>query len=151
MKQVLSICFLVMGVVTPLFAQTNDADRLLGVWQTAEKDGKIELYKSGAMYAGKLIWGADMFERDGKTRDAAQSKKDVNNPDPALQKRPLQNLVILTGFTYRDGIWDGGSIYDPESGKTYRCTMKLKNGKLDIRGYVGLSLFGKTVTWSRVN
>jgi len=151
MKLLLIIGLLLLSTIPALFAQITDADKLLGVWQTAEKDGKIDLYKSGTTYAGKLIWAIDMFERDGKPRGAAQSKPDANNPDPALRNRPLQNLVILTGFSYRDGVWGGGSIYDPSSGKTYRCTMKLTNGKLDIRGYVGISLFGKTVTWNRVN
>jgi uncharacterized protein (DUF2147 family) len=58
-------------------------------------------------------------------------------------------MEILSGFTYEDGRWTGGEIYDPKSGKTYSCNMKLKANKLEIRGYVGLSLFGRTTTWTR--
>ncbi|WP_439697846.1 DUF2147 domain-containing protein [Mucilaginibacter sp. AW1-7] len=56
--------------------------------------------------------------------------------------------MMLYDFTYHDNAWDGGQIYDPYSGKTYRCTLKLKDDKLNIRGYIGVSylagqVFGK--------
>jgi uncharacterized protein (DUF2147 family) len=57
----------------------------------------------------------------------------------------------LEGFTAKEnGLYDGGTIYDPKSGKTYSCKMTLKGDKLDIRGFVGLSLLGRTETWTRV-
>ncbi len=65
--------------------------------------------------------------------------------------RTILNAVILTGFVYKDGIWDDGKVYDPKSGKTYSSTMKLKGDRLEIRGYIGFSMFGKTTVWQRVN
>lgn len=59
-------------------------------------------------------------------------------------------MPILTGFIYNDGIWEDGKVYDPYSGKTYSSTMKLKTGKLHIRGYIGISLIGRTNTWVRI-
>jgi uncharacterized protein (DUF2147 family) len=127
------------------FAQTSGGDRILGVWLSENKDGKIEVYKSGSKYFGKLIWGKKMYEADGTT-----SRKDVENKNEKLRSRNLKDLVMLTNFTYDDNAWDGGEIYDPYSGKTYSCTLKLKEGKLNIRGYVGVSLFGRTSVWERV-
>jgi uncharacterized protein (DUF2147 family) len=147
MAKIIFICLLltVNQLVAQNTAQSNNADMILGTWLTDTKDSKIEIYKSGDHYFGKLIWANEMFEADGKT-----SKKDTHNPDQGLQSRALQNLVILTNFVYDDETWDNGKIYDPESGKTYSCVMKLKDGKLHIRGYVGFSMFGRTVVWERV-
>lgn len=124
------------------FAQQPDA--IKGIWMNDEKDAKIEIYKSGASYFGKIIWTKDMYQADGKT-----PKKDTRNPDAALQNRTIQHLVILSGFTYDDGEWNGGEIYDPKSGKTYKSKMKLKGANLEIRGYLGSSFFGKTTVWTR--
>ena len=129
-----------------LFAQnTNKADNIIGVWLSEKKDGRIEIYKSGNKYFGKLIWGNAMFEADGVT-----SKKDVNNKDQKLKARNLKDLVILTDFVFDNDIWEKGKIYDPQVGKLYSCTMKLKDNILKIRGYVGISLFGRTSEWTRI-
>ena len=121
-------------------------DRILGVWLSEEKDGKIEIYKSGNKYLGKLIWGKTIFEADGIT-----SKKDTKNTDEKLRTRNLKDLVMLTDFVYEDGEWTDGKIYDPKSGKTYSSTMKLQGNTLSLRGYVGISLLGRTSVWTRVN
>lgn len=74
------------------------------------------------------------------------------NSNPALRNRELIGLVILDGFVYEDGIWQHGSIYDPREGKTYACKLTLTQpDRLSIRGYMGLSLFGRTEIWTRVN
>jgi uncharacterized protein (DUF2147 family) len=59
--------------------------------------------------------------------------------------------VILKEFVFKGGSWENGTIYDPNSGKTYDCILKVKdnNQKLDIRGFVGMAMFGRTSTWSR--
>lgn len=125
-----------------MFAQ--DADKILGVWLNAEKDAKIEIYKTGDKYYGKIIWGKNIYEPDGKT-----ARTDIKNPDPKLRSRSLVNLVILRNFSYDDGEWDGGKIYDPKSGKTYSCIMKLKGSNLEIKGYVGITQLGRTTIWTR--
>jgi uncharacterized protein (DUF2147 family) len=60
-------------------------------------------------------------------------------------------LVILTGFKFDTDEWSDGDIYDPEKGKTYSCTLSLKDsGTLKVRGYIGISLIGRTEIWTRV-
>lgn len=135
------LCFF---AVTKTFAQTPEADKILGVWLSEDKTVKIDVYKSGSKYFGKLIWGKTMYEPDGTT-----SRKDVKNKDEKLRSRNLKDLIMLYDFTYHDGAWDGGQIYDAYSGKTYSCTLKLKDSKLNIRGYVGVSLFGRTSVWEK--
>jgi uncharacterized protein (DUF2147 family) len=61
-------------------------------------------------------------------------------------------LIILRDFKHDDGEWTGGRIYDPQNGKDYKCFMKLKDNKtLNVRGYIGISLLGRTEVWTRVS
>jgi uncharacterized protein (DUF2147 family) len=125
-------------------AQRAPADAILGQWWDEEKIVKVEIYQKGNEYFGKLIWGKTMFDKNGA------SNKDVKNPDDKQKKRDLLNLIMLTNFVYKDGEWTGGKIYDASRGKTYSSIMKLEKEKLIIRGYVGLSMFGRNTTWERV-
>ena len=78
-------------------------------------------------------------------------KKDTNNPDAKLKNRDLIGLVILHDFKFTGSSWEDGKIYDPKSGKTYDCILKSKenNKILEIRGYIGSPMFGRTATWTR--
>lgn len=143
MKRIAFLLITLLFSTQVLLAQ----DKILGNWLSEEKDGRIEIYKTGDKYSGKLVWGKDLVEADGKT--PRKDRTDTKNPDAKLKSRPLLGLVLLTNFTYDDGEWTGGKIYDPKSGKTYSCTMKLKGDKLEIRGYIGLSMFGRTTVWTR--
>ena len=133
-----------LGIFNKTLAQTKEADRIIGVWVTADKKGHIEIYKSNNLYYGKLIWGAEIYEADGKT-----PKKDVNNEDKSKRERLLKNMILLSDFTYNDGAWEDGKVYDPNNGKLYSCTMKLIGSKLHVRGYIGFSLIGRTEEWTR--
>ena len=66
--------------------------------------------------------------------------------------QPIVGMTILWGLKDDDGVWKGGEILDPDNGKTYRCKMTLsENGReLDVRGFIGISLIGRTQTWLRV-
>lgn len=127
------------------FVTATAEDQVIGTWLTTDQEGQIEIFKIGSKFYGKIVWGKDMYEADGKT-----PKKDTKNEDPAKRNRPLKGLIILSGFVYTNGGYEDGTIYDPNNGKTYNCKMKLSGDKLDIRGYIGLSLFGRTETWTRV-
>ncbi|MFW0717532.1 DUF2147 domain-containing protein [Pedobacter sp. N23S346] len=144
MKKIYLVLILSVLSIFNAMAQNASSDKILGIWMSQEKDGKIEIYKSDNKYFGKLIWGKTMYEADGST-----SKKDVKNKDEKLRSRNLKDLLMLKNFKYNDGVWDNGEIYDPYSGKTYSCTMKISDGKLNIRGYIGISLLGRTAIWER--
>jgi len=144
MKKLLSlVAFLITSFAT-IFGQNPDLVK--GIWVSDSKDAKVEIYKAGEKYFGKIVWAQNMYEADGKTL-----KKDSKNSNEQLQGRTILNMIILSGFTYGDGEWSGGEIYDPKSGKTYKSKMKLKGNSLEVRGYVGSPMFGKTTTWTRVS
>ncbi|MXV16236.1 DUF2147 domain-containing protein [Hufsiella ginkgonis] len=123
-----------------------ESDSVLGSWEHSSGAGHIQIFKRGDKYFGKVIWLKEPL-KDGKPR------LDWHNPDTQLQNRPILGLEILRDFKYdRDGLWDDGTIYDPKSGKTYRCKMMMDSSdKLEIRGYKGVSLLGKTEVWIRVD
>lgn len=124
-----------------------EKEDITGIWLTSGKEpAKIQIYKTGEKYYGKIIWLKNPAE-NGKQR------VDANNPDKTKRNDPIIGLIILKGFRF-DGEdeWKGGNIYDPESGKTYNCYMYLKNmNTLRVRGFVGVSLLGRTETWTRSN
>jgi len=118
----------------------------VGVWTNEEKEARFEIYKCGKELCGKIIWLKEP-NRDGKP------KTDVNNPETKHQSRPLIGLVFLNGFQYdEENKWDDGTIYDPKSGKTYSSYMKMINkDKIEVKGYIGISLIGRSQIWTRVN
>jgi len=126
-------------------AQTNKYNKLItGRWLNEEKDAIIKIYEVKGKIFGKIVWLKNPL-RNGKP------KLDDNNPEKKLQSRPIKGLIILKDFVYDEDMeWGDGTIYDPKSGNTYSSyiTRKDKN-TLDIRGYIGISLFGRTTTWTR--
>ena len=113
-----------------------------GRWLTQEKDGWIRLSVTANTLEGSIA---------GSPNGDDEREFDDRNPDPALRNRRLQGLTIMTGFQYDgDGRWTGGKVYDPNTGKTYKCTVTLlDDNTLKIRGYIGVSLFGRSETWTR--
>ncbi len=142
MKRILVFLFLIVAASTS-YAQSASA--IVGKWLNEEKDGQIEIYENKGKYFGKINWMKEPYEKDGKTL-----RKDSKNPDASQRGRALLNTVILTDFEYSDGKWKGGEIYDPKSGKTYSCEMKLNEGKLEVRGYIGAPMFGRTAYFTGV-
>lgn len=145
-KRAAFLIIIVSLLSSDLFSQ-NKADDITGVWLTSGNEpAKIQIYRSGEKFYGKIIWLKNPTEN-------GRQRTDSNNPDKARRNSPIIGLVILTGFKFDgDDEWDGGDIYDPESGKTYNSYMYLKDlNTLKVRGYVGFSLFGRTETWTRTN
>jgi uncharacterized protein (DUF2147 family) len=121
------------------------ADAVLHIWVTEQNDGRMQILKNDEGYYGKMLWGKDLMEADGKTY-----KKDVNNPDPALKSRILKDYILVSGLVYKDGKWVNGKIYDYENGNSYDVSLEIKNGVLYMRAFKGVPIFGKTVKWDLV-
>jgi uncharacterized protein (DUF2147 family) len=144
MKKIKLTIVILLVAFGNLMAQNNQ-DAIVGTWETESKDGTMEIFKTGNFYNGRLLWGIKAVETDGKT-----SKKDTKNPDAKLRTRNTIGTVILTGLKFDDGDYLDGKIYDPASGKTYDCKAWLKNGKLHLRGFIGLSILGQTAIWHKL-
>lgn len=129
----------------PGFAQ--DADKLQGVWQPSDGRSMLKIDKIGSKFYGRVVWLKEANDADGNPRT------DVNNPDEKLRSTPLKGYRVLKDFTYNsdEKIWDGGTIYDPKNGTTYNCKIEMKNeNQIEVRGYVGTEMFGRTDVWTRL-
>ncbi|GAB3575622.1 DUF2147 domain-containing protein [Spirosoma luteolum] len=139
---------LLVALFVSASAPADDPDALLGRWLSSKKRNQVLIFKQGTKYYGKLVWMLEPNE-PGTSRP----KTDVHNPEPSLRNRPLMNMVMLTNLTYKgNGTWGDGEVYNPEDGKTYSCEVSMHDPNLlDIHGYVmGISLLGRTKTWTRV-
>jgi uncharacterized protein (DUF2147 family) len=139
------LLFFVMAATA--FSASAQKDKIEGIWYNEEKTSKIQIYKAvDGKFWGKIIWLKEPL-RDGKP------KTDIENPNKKMRNQPLINLPVLRGFKVDDSkTYDGGKIYDPKNGKTYSCIITWRNAnELGIRGYVGVSMLGRTTTWTRAN
>lgn len=120
-----------------------------GVWltiddETHEKKSEIKIWREGDSYKGKVI-----KLHNPVVPDPVCDKCDADDP---RYKQKVTGMVILTDLEYDDGNeWEDGKILDPENGSVYGCDMKiLANGDLEVRGYIGFSLLGRTQIWKRL-
>ena len=133
------ITLIAMVVLNLSQAQTG-ADSILGTYWTETKEGKIEIFKKGNAYFGKILWRKD-------------ARKDTENPDESLRNRSVIGIIFMKDFIYKKGKWINGKIYSIENGGEYSGKIWLEdNGKtLKMRGYLGFSLLGKTATLIRTD
>ena len=122
-----------------------------GVWKTDGGDSHLELFRCGDKICGKIVWLKVPNYIDSVDGPVGKTKVDRKNPDKAFRNRPILGMQVMKGLTAKGGNrWEDGICYDPESGKSYKCRMQLASpGKLKLRGYIGISLIGRTFELSR--
>ena len=142
-------------VAAPLVA--GDGDAIVGVWATAPdtEDGQahVKITEKDGRFFGEIIWlEIPIYPEDDEQGMAGQAKVDRENPDAGMRTRPIIGLEIMHDFEYAGGgKWKGGTIYAPDDGKTYKCKLSLEDdGTLKVRGYIGVSLLGRTEVWTPV-
>ncbi len=138
--RLLASAVLLLSSPSCLFAAATAADSpILGNWTTPDH-ATVRVAPCGGELCLTLI----------QLGPKVPSRVDGRNPDASLRNRPLCGLKIGSGFEPQGQGAEGGHLYDPESGNTYKGTMELKGAnELHLRGYVGVSLFGRSQTWHR--
>jgi len=160
---VLMTAVLITAVLTPWPAAADDpvfdTDAVLGVWVTEINDdganSHVEIFNGDNGYECRIVWLSKPLYGDDETGgEPGTPRLDHRNSDPALRSRPLMGLVLATGFEFNGkNKWEGGRIYDPESGKTYNAKITLKDqGTLELFGYVkvGFAKLGRDTIWRRL-
>ncbi len=150
MPKIALACILMLSCAATSFASGPDA--ILGIWNNEEKDAKIEIFRCGERYCGKIVWLREPNYPAASTEGKAGTPKlDHNNPDSAQRTKSIIGLQIVREFAYSgDSRWINGTVYDPKNGKLYRGKMTLISAsRLDLRGFIGISLIGRTTTWTR--
>ncbi len=138
---------IIFGIVLMFFSVSyTQAQSIVGKWKTIDDEtGKaksiVEIYKKGNQYYGKIV---ELLIKP-TSNTCAKCKDDRKN-------KPLIGLEIIRNMKLDDDEYEGGTIVDPKTGKVYKCLIKANgSNKLDVRGYIGFSLIGRTQTWSKVN
>lgn len=143
LKQIL-LTFLLLTGFAMSKAQSN-SNSIIGVWYLEEYKSKIEVYRCGDQFCGKILESPSVYEEDGKT-----IKKDVKNPNKTLRDRSVVGIEHLTNLTFKKGEYIDGKIYDTSRGKVWDCYVEIKKDEMHFTGYVGVKWLGKTVVWKRV-
>ena len=127
MSQIVILLTVLFSLKTP---SANNADIIMGKWINIPKENLIiEVYKLNNEYKGKINWAKDNDK-----------------------KKPV-GFIILDKLKYnaKSDIWENGKIHDPNTGRTYSATAKIKNdGTLEVLGYIGIKLFGTKKYFKRV-
>lgn len=127
---------------------------IVGDWLVESRDAVIRIEKVGDEYQGYILWQLhDTYGPEDGPQLNGKTVTDRHNPNPALRSRPLTGLRLLTGLAYDPGShkWKGGHIYNADNGRTYNCLVRMLGpNRLQLRGYIGISLFGGNTVWSRV-
>ena len=146
-----TLTFFMIALLTAASAFGSDSASILGLWKTEDAESQLEFFKCEDKICVKIAWLKEQNYTDSKDGPVGTPKVDCNNPDPALKKHPMLGLQIMEGFTaVGDDRWEGGIIYNPENGKKYHGKLHLEApDRLQLRGYLGISLFGSNYILTR--
>ena len=129
-----------------LSVQFTYSQTIFGKWKTIDDEtGKersiVSIYEVNGKVYGKVIDILEPTLKDKKCLLCSGSDKD----------KPILGLIIIKGLSKDEEEYNGGKILDPKNGKTYKCYINLEGAdKLKVRGFVGVSMFGRTQYWQRV-
>jgi uncharacterized protein (DUF2147 family) len=149
MRKIGSITIIFLALSAWLGVRVNaqhKADDVLGYWFNEEKTSKVQIFKEGEKYYAKVVWLKEPY-----IAGTTKPRVDNLNPDVKLQNVPLMGLVIMKNFVFNGkDEWEDGTIYDPKKGKLYSCYIQFDTpNTLKIRGYIGVSLLGRTTIWTK--
>lgn len=149
MKTLILNIILVGWLVFPSLGYAVEGDDILGEWVTEDRDCRVEMFKKGQRYFGKIAAIKPPNYLPGETNGMdGKPRLDSNNQNESLRSRLLVGIELMKDFRFDNDKWIGGRIYDPKNGKTYKCKISLaEDGMLHVRGYVGVSLLGRTTVW----
>ena len=145
MKKIALLMIAFVSIIFSANAQKN-ADDIVGVWVTGSGKAHVKIDKVGNYYFGRVVWLKEPLNELGKP------KLDKNNEDVTKRNKAIMGMQLVGGFEWKnDNLWETGNIYDPENGKTYKCKIDLENlNTMNVRGFIGISIFGRTDIWKRV-
>ena len=139
-----TLFFIAFLLCTTIFYGQNKT--VIGKWKTiddvtGQAKSILEIYEKSGKINGKVI----------EILDLKHKKSLCNNCEGEYKDKPILGLVVIKGLVKKGDQYGSGKIIDPTNGNIYKCYISLvTNDKLKIRGYIGISLFGRTQYWHRV-
>ncbi len=139
----LALAAVVLAFSPGAVAQTHSP---VGTWrtfsdQTGQESGRVQIFARDGLLYGRVTGIVDPAKREATCQKCSDDRRD----------KPVMGLDIIRGLHQDGERWDGGTILDPENGSVYRCILRLTDGgsRLVVRGFIGISLFGRSQTWVR--
>ncbi|RKZ19961.1 DUF2147 domain-containing protein [bacterium] len=161
MKRLLVLAILLLPCLALAGDPVFPADAIFGIWETEHDEpdvrwSHIEVYEEGGKVHGRIVWlSHPVYDEGDPDGPAGQPVVDTENKDEALRSRPILGMELMRGFEHNGkNKWEDGHIYDPESGKDYRCKATLKDtDTLEVFGYVkvGFVKLGRDSIWKRLS
>ncbi|TGK35828.1 DUF2147 domain-containing protein [Leptospira andrefontaineae] len=131
------------------FSLSADPAPVTGVWRTfndagTKEESTVEIYEKDGKIFGKILSLIDPNDKDGKPARCTEC-------DGPEKDKPILGMVIIKGLGADGDKWTGGRILDPNDGTWYKCSLKATEGgkKLEVRGYIGFSLIGRSQFWQK--
>jgi uncharacterized protein (DUF2147 family) len=137
---------LILSIVVFFIFQVSFSQTIFGKWKTVDdetgmENGIVEIYEKAGKVYGRII---EILEKEKKHFKCGMCEGEDKN-------KPVLGLVIIKGLKKKGDFYEGGKVTDPKNGKSYHCKMTLEGkDKLIVRGYIGISLFGRSQTWFRI-
>jgi uncharacterized protein (DUF2147 family) len=144
MKLSLLLLAALFCAVSPVRAATMSP---VGTWRTFDDDGRetgrVQIVERNHLLYGTITAIDDPAKKAAVCRDCTDERRN----------QPVLGMEFLRGLRADGDVWNDGTVLDPQNGRVYRCKLHLEDGgqKLVVRGFIGLSLFGRSQTWVRVN
>ncbi|MDU0354998.1 DUF2147 domain-containing protein [Paraglaciecola aquimarina] len=150
--------FLALLLLSGFISNAALAADIEGLWFTENQAAQVKVYQCEDRFCGEIVWLEEpTWDQDDvdNNKDAVLGapKIDLKNDVESLRSRPILGMHMLNGLKkVENNQYEDGKIYDAESGNTYSCEAKLADAgdKLEMTGYIGVSWFGRTTTWTRV-
>ena len=137
---------LILSIVVFFIFQVSFSQTIFGKWKTVDdetgmENGIVEIYEKAGKVYGRII---EILEKEKKHFKCEMCEGEDKN-------KPVLGLVIIKGLKRKGDFYEGGKVTDPKNGKSYHCKINLEGkDKLIVRGYIGISLFGRSQTWFRI-
>jgi uncharacterized protein (DUF2147 family) len=133
-------------LATPLAAGAAPSETAHGYWLTENRKAIVQIAPCGGDTCGRMVWVENPLDASGKP------KRDDKNADAAKRARTICGLELVGGLVRTDdGKWSDGWLYNPRNGETYSAEIRpLSPFELEVRGFLGVSLLGKSQVWTRV-
>lgn len=141
------VASLVLSAVPVVAAAERPADPAYGYWLTENRKAIVRISPCGAATCGRMVWVESAVD------DAGRPKRDWKNTDVVKRQRTICGIELVGGLSRADdGAWQDGWLYNPRDGATYSAEIRaVSQSELEVRGYLGISVLGKSQIWTRVS
>ena len=156
------ILFVMMSTTSiGAMAQNLQPEKITGTWAMPDGSALVEIYHTNNEQNVNIrikVMRLPVFQNyERGDLKSGEVRTDINNSKVSLRSRELKGLVIGQGFKYnirgkKQGMWTGGKLYDPNTGKTFKAKLNIINENvIAVRAYMGISALGVTIYWFRAD